>query len=543
MRMWRLVLSVAAALVVCAVAAGAAAAGPAYVQVAGSPFAGGSENLWSAAFSPTGSYLATGNYFNSEVTMLAVNPATGELTVLGETGIGSFPNAVEFGTNSRTTFLGVATDQTALLFSVSSLGNLTQLGTPSTLAEGPTALDFNSAGTRLAVATYGGVQMYAVGNAGLTARPFKPFTGSESGVAFNPSGHLLAVSLQGSNRIRLFSVASNGSLTSIGTPTPTGSEPDAIAFSPSGKLLAVANQGDDTVSMFSVNASTGALTARGSPASTGASPSGVAFSPTGRLLATSNNGGHTLSLFAVNNQTGRLTPASGSPLSVGLGSFPDAVAFSPTGLLAAPRFSAGISVFAPAPLSARITSPSTRRTFARGASVPTRFSCAESTFGLGLTSCKDANGAKRPGGHLPTSTLGTHTYSVTARSRDGQSAVARLRYFVANAPSVRITSPHSGTTYRLRARVATRFACHDGAGGPGLTTCADSNGARSARASQHLPLWAIPLHRHRDQSRHPDRAPQHHRPRRGAPVGGDLISAGRHALRARRTGAGRLPLP
>ncbi len=200
MRMWRLVLSVAAALVVCAVAAGAAAAGPAYVQVAGSPFAGGSENLWSAAFSPTGSYLATGNYFNSEITMLAVNPATGELTVLGQKSIGPslFPNAVEFGTNSRTMFLGVATDNSAELFSVSSLGNLTQLGTPSTLAEGPTALDFNSAGTRLAVATYGGVQMYAVGNAGLTARPFKPFTGSESGVAFNPSGHLLAVSLQDS---------------------------------------------------------------------------------------------------------------------------------------------------------------------------------------------------------------------------------------------------------------------------------------------------------------------------------------------------------
>jgi 6-phosphogluconolactonase len=258
--------------------------------------------------------------------MLAVNPATGQLTVLGQKNTGSFPNAVEFGPNSRTMFIGVATDNSAE--PVSSLGNLTQLGTPSTLVEGPTALDFNSAGTRLAVATYGGVQMYAVGNVGLTARPFKPFTGGESGVAFNPSGHLLAVSLQDSNRIRMFSVASNGSLTSIGTPAATGSEPDAIAFSPSGKLLAVANQGADTVSMFSVNASTGALTARGTPASTGASPSGVAFSPTGRLLATSNNGGHTLSLFALNNRTAGLAPASGSPLSVGIGSFPDAVARS-----------------------------------------------------------------------------------------------------------------------------------------------------------------------------------------------------------------------
>ena len=92
--------------------------------------------------------------------MFAVNPATGALTVLGHrprsTAPSLFPNAVEFGTNARTMFLGVATDNSAELFSVSSLGNLTQLGTPSTLAEGPTALDFNSAGTRLAVATYRG---------------------------------------------------------------------------------------------------------------------------------------------------------------------------------------------------------------------------------------------------------------------------------------------------------------------------------------------------------------------------------------------------
>jgi hypothetical protein len=229
--------------------------------------------------------------------------------------------------------------------------------------------------------------------------------------------------------------------------------------------------------MFAVNASTGALTARGSPTSTGTTPSSVAFSRSGKLLAVANNGDHTLSLFSVNNQNGGLTPVSGSPLRVGGNSFPDAVAFSPTGLLAAPRFSTGISVFAPAPPSAHITSPAQGRTFARGASVTTRFACADSTFGPGLATCRDANGSRSPGGHLSTSTLGSHTYSVTARSRDGENTVARLRYFVANAPSAQITGPRSGKTYLLRARVTTTFACGEGAGGPGLTLCADSNGA------------------------------------------------------------------
>ena len=486
MRAWRLVLAAAVALAGFLTAVGTASATPAYVQVAGSPFAGGTDTLWSASFSPTGNFFVTGDYFNGEVTMFAVNSATGALTLLGHTATGPGlnppgPNAVEFGKNSTTTFLGVATDSTVVLFSVSSSGKLTQLGTVQSLPDGPTALDFNSAGTRLAVVTFGGVEMYSVGNAGLAPLGFTPFTGSATSIAFNPTGNLLAVSLQSTDQIRMFSVVSNGSLTSIGSPTPTGSKPDSIAFSPSGKLLAAANQGDDTVSMYSVNSSTGALTPHGTGTPTGAGPSSLDFSPTGRLLAVSNWDGQTLSLFSVNSQTGGLTSVSGSPLPTGLGSFPDAVAFSPTGLIAAPHQTYGISVFAPAPPSAQITSPTTQTAFARGAAVRTRFACADSAFGLGLASCTDTNGSHGPSGHLSTSTFGAHTYSVTARSRDGQSAVARLRYYVANAPSVRITGTRSGKTYKLHAHVATKFFCHEGRGGPGLTTCADSGGAASPR--------------------------------------------------------------
>ncbi len=484
MRAWRRVLSAAAGVVIAAAAAGAVVAAPAvaapvYLQVPGSPFAGVTENLWSGAFSPTGTLFVTGNFFDNEITMFRVNQATGALSVVGQTGLGSQPNAVQFAKHSSATFLGVITDDAAALFSVSSSGKLTQLGMPSSVPDGPTALDFNSAGTQLAVSTFAGVQMYAVGTAGLTSRGLKPFASDATSVAFNPSGHLLAVSSQFPDQIRMFSVASDGSLTGLGSPTPTGSEPDAVAFNPSGKLLAVANQGDDTVSMFSVNPTTGKLTAAGSPKSTGASPDSLAFNPTGKLLAVSNFNGDTLSLFSVNSRTGRLTAVSGSPLVTGSGSNPDAVAFSPTGLLAAPRWTTGVSVFTPAPPSAQITSPSPQRTFARGASVRTRFTCADSAFGPGLASCTDSSGSHQPHGHLSTGAVGAHTYSVTARSRDGQTTVARLRYFVANPPSVQIAAPRSGKTYRRGARVRTTFSCREGAGGPGLSACADSNGAQS----------------------------------------------------------------
>jgi 6-phosphogluconolactonase (cycloisomerase 2 family) len=478
MRGWRFVLSAAAALAIAGAAAGAAVAAPAYVQVPGSPFAGVTENPWSGAFSPTGAFFVTGDYFNNEIAMFRVNPVTAALTLLGEKGVGSNPNAVQFAKHSGTTFLGVATDNTTVLFSVSSSGTLTQVGMPASVIDGPTALDFNSTGTQLAVSTFGGVQMYAVGSTGLTSRGFKALSDATS-IAFSPSGHLLAVSSQFPDQVRMFSVGGNGSLTGIGTPTPTGTRPDAVAFNPSGKFLAVANEGDDTVSTFSVNPTTGKLTAAGSPTSTGAGPDSLAFNSIGKLLAVSNFDGDSVSLYSVNNRTGHLTSVSGSPLVTGHGSNPDAVAFSPTGLLAAPRETVGISVFAPAPPSTQITSPSPHRTFARHASVPTRFSCADSAFGPGLASCTDSSGSHQPRGHLSTSTVGAHTYSVTARSRDGQTTVARLRYFVANPPSVQITAPRSGKTYRRGARVRTTFACREGAGGPGLSACADSNGNQS----------------------------------------------------------------
>ena len=78
--------------------------------------------------------------------------------------------------------------------------------------------------------------------------------------------------------------------------------------------------------------------------------------------------------------------------------------------------------------SATITGPRGGGSYTPGQVVPTAFSCAEGSGGPGLASCRDSRGASSPHGHLDTSHPGTHTYTVTAISRDGLQRSVRITY-------------------------------------------------------------------------------------------------------------------
>jgi hypothetical protein len=122
--------------------------------------------------------------------------------------------------------------------------------------------------------------------------------------------------------------------------------------------------------------------------------------------------------------------------------------------------------------SARIVSPADQETFGLGEQVVTSFSCAEAAGGPGISSCTDSNGAGPPAGVLDTSRAGTFAYVVTAISKDRQRVRASIQYTVAGGPSAQVSSPSDGATYTLGQIVAADYVCRDGAGGPGIRSCA-----------------------------------------------------------------------
>jgi hypothetical protein len=130
--------------------------------------------------------------------------------------------------------------------------------------------------------------------------------------------------------------------------------------------------------------------------------------------------------------------------------------------------------------SVSIAAPASGGVYSPGASVATSFSCSEGAGGLGLESCTDSNGSSAPSGHLDSSTPGPHTYTATARSKDGLVASASLTYTVTSGAAPPPTTARVVGRPRVNgASVTIQLAC---SGAPG-TTCAVS---LLASSTEHL---------------------------------------------------------
>ena len=133
-------------------------------------------------------------------------------------------------------------------------------------------------------------------------------------------------------------------------------------------------------------------------------------------------------------------------------------------------------VVAAADPTATIGSPSDGAVYLVGQNVASSFSCTDGLGGPGISTCLDQGNASS-GHQIDTSTAGTHTFTVTATSSDGQSGHSSVSYTVAAAPSASIGGPASGGVYAVGQSLPTTFSCTEGAHGPGIISCTDSNGA------------------------------------------------------------------
>jgi 6-phosphogluconolactonase len=157
-----------------------------------------------------------------------------------------------------------------------------------------------------------------------------------TGLTLLPGDGFIYVTNSSLNNVEGFAVGATGTLTSVGSPFPTGAGPNPVTFDSAGHFAYVSNQTSSSVFVYSVNSTSGALAEiQADRVATGVSPSAVFLTADGKF-AYVLNGTASISAFSVSASSGALTAVAGSPFPVpsvgGVGSNPLlSMIFNPNG--------------------------------------------------------------------------------------------------------------------------------------------------------------------------------------------------------------------
>jgi hypothetical protein len=268
-----------------------------------------------------------------------------------------------------------------------------------------------------------------------------------------------------------------------------GTNPSSATFSPNGQLLITTNESKDTVTVFNV-AANGALSIRQTAVASASVPSATrqaTFHPSGKLVAIANpsvsgaGGNVRLSAFDANNFLTALDDID--TLFVA-----SSVDFNPRGDLLAVVVRALQSVYI-----YKVGAPTITLNNATTVGPPLpdfpfkrAFTCADAPYAPGIASCVDQDGGASGVNVLDVSSLGPHSYTVTATSLDGQTTTVTHDYTVIAGPTVTLVSPADGGVYTVNQVVPTSFFCDSAPGGATLIVCSDSVSQNATPGQTHL---------------------------------------------------------
>jgi lysophospholipase L1-like esterase len=117
-----------------------------------------------------------------------------------------------------------------------------------------------------------------------------------------------------------------------------------------------------------------------------------------------------------------------------------------------------------------LTTPAEGAVFEHREDVIAEFTCTDEEGGSGIAEgyCEGTAG---DGELIDTSTLGEHTFTVTATDRAGNRSEVTHTYTVVDVTAPTVASPHQGIEYKLGQSVDAQYACTDEEGGSGVADC------------------------------------------------------------------------